>query len=51
MIKSVHQNLLESGEGILDVIGDFHDGFRYRIEQIMTRQWLEIREIYVGTGK
>jgi hypothetical protein len=49
MIKSVHQNLLESGEGILDVIGDFHDGFRYRLVtiQIMgqllaeTLDWLD----------
>ena len=28
------QNLDESGMAILDVIGDFHDGFRYRLVMI-----------------
>jgi hypothetical protein len=49
MIKSVHQNIWESGEGILEVIGDFHDGYRYRLVtiQIMgqllaeTLDWLD----------
>jgi hypothetical protein len=27
----IAQNIQESGDGILDVIGDFHDGFRYRM--------------------
>jgi hypothetical protein len=49
MIKSIHQNVLESGPAILEVIGDFHDGFRYRLVtiQIMgqllaeTLDWLD----------
>ena len=49
-IFSMHaQNMDESGDGILDVIGDFHDGFRYRLVtiQIMgqllaeTLDWLD----------
>ncbi len=43
------QNIVESGDGLLDVIGDFHDGFRYRLVtvQIMgqllaeTLDWLD----------
>jgi hypothetical protein len=28
------QNIVESGVGIQEVIGDFHDGFRYRLVTI-----------------
>lgn len=28
------QNIVESGVGIQEVVGDFHDGFRYRLVTI-----------------
>jgi hypothetical protein len=30
----IEQNIQESGDGILDVTGDFNDGFRYRLVTI-----------------
>jgi len=55
----IAQNIQESGDGILDVMGDFNDGFRYRLVtiQIMgqllaeTLDWLDKLLDTVGFDK